>query len=59
MILAHAKKLHNGDEVEIKETGEIVTVSDVQAHGVSPFRVVWITAMTNDGWRTLTHREIK
>lgn len=52
-----AKKLHNGDEVQLKSTGEIVTVSAVtELEG----KTLLISAMTNDGWMpSIPHTWVK
>ena len=56
MLLRVASRLHNGDEVQVKETGEHVKVQSVYRLND---RVIAIEAMTQDGYRTLTHKEIK
>ena len=54
MTYQFAKQLHNGDEVTIKETNEVVTVIAT----IVEEKDVWIEAMTNDGFKQLHHREI-
>jgi len=62
MRLRDAKKLHNGDEVTIKDTGETVIV--LNAYGdrgwsLTPDIGTWfIEANTNDGFCVLTHLEV-
>lgn len=56
MTFRQAKKLHNEDEVMVKETGEIVTVINAYVEDKN----VMIECCTYDrGYCTLTHKEIK
>lgn len=54
MNFRYAKKLHEGDEVQIKETEEILKVHSV----VVESKTVTVEVFTKDGWRKLTHKEI-
>lgn len=55
MNLRFAKKLHEGDEVTVKETKEIVKVHSV----VTEANNVTIEVFTKDGWRKFTHKEVQ
>lgn len=55
MTFNEAKKLHNEDEVILKETGEIVIVLDAYISPVNHKRVV----IECDGGNTYYHDEIK
>lgn len=58
MTRNQAKKLHNGDEVSVKHTGEVVTVvRNLGATEEDP-KGIWIEAMTQEGWMKLRHTEI-
>lgn len=58
MRLAEAKTLHNGDEVLLKETGEVCKV--ISAYMSEDAKAVLIECCTNaDGFTTLTHRDVK
>jgi hypothetical protein len=60
MTFRDAKKLHNGDEVTVKKTGEVVTVID--AYVVTKFGKdkVFIECCTADnGFTKLWHTEVK
>lgn len=54
MTFTSAKKLHNNDEVTIKETKEIITVSSIEIVG----KTVVIKAFTNNGWEEFRHTEV-
>ena len=59
MKYADAKKLHNGDEVTVKETNEILTV--IQAYAPRPMNNIYrkqILVECDDG-NTYYHTEIK
>lgn len=52
-----AKKLHNGDEVQLKSTGEVLTVS---ATTELANKVILISAMTSEGWiPSIPHTAVK
>lgn len=53
----HAIKLHNGDQVTIKATREVVTCLSVFNNQSQ--RLVVLSAMTADGYRQLTHLEVE
>lgn len=57
MQLTHAKDLHNGDQVTIDDTGEVVTVIDAYVSPENPGYVV-IEAMTADGFKQMSHLEV-
>ena len=60
MNLRSAKKLHNGDEVTIKETGEIVTVISAYTEFAFGQEMAFVDVCSRDrGFVTLSHREIK
>ena len=63
MTLGQAKKLHNGDEVIDKATGESITVLKVETHNEFPGRggvVVYIEGVGKiSGYGAWTHRRIK
>lgn len=54
MTYQFAKQLHNGDEVTIKETQEVVVVIST----IVQEKDVFIEAMTSEGFRQLHHQEI-
>lgn len=58
MKLRDAKKLHNGDQVTIEDTGETVEIMDAYQHPDNPHFVL-VDAMTSEGFKTLTHLEIQ
>lgn len=55
MTFNNAKKLHNEDEVTIKETGEHVYVLDVYVNPDNPKQVL----IGCDDGNTYTHNDIK
>ena len=60
MTFKKAKQLHNGDEVTIKETGEIVTVISAYTDYVGSKPKVFVEACLRDyGYTTLSHAEIR
>ena len=60
MTFNQAKKLHNGDEVTIKETGEVVTVLSAYVENPNNKQVVFIDTCSKDyGFRILSHTEVK
>lgn len=59
MTYANAKKLHNGDEVTVKETGEVLMV--IQAYEPRPTNMIYrknILVECDDG-NTYHHTAIK
>jgi len=58
MLYRYAKLLHNGDMVGLKENKCFYTVHD--AYKVEDVRppVIAIEIHTEDGWRTVSHREV-
>lgn len=60
MTFRKAKKLHKGDEVTIKRTGEIVTIISAYTDYVgNKLKVIIETCSSNYGYITLLHTEIK
>lgn len=51
----YAKQLHNGDQVTIKETKETVEVISTEVKD----DLIVVYAMTENGYSTLTHKEIR
>lgn len=64
MQYRHAKKLHNGDEVTIKATGDVMKVQyiDLFKPGVvantSPHVQIFGTTKT-DGWTSFHHTQVR
>lgn len=55
MLYKFAKQLHNGDEVIIKETGEITKVINTE---VQP-KTVLVACMSSEyGYHEFTHKEL-
>lgn len=60
MTFKEAKQLHNGDEITIKETGEIVTVISVYTDYVGDKLKAFVEVYSSDyGYTTLSHTEIR
>lgn len=60
MTFRDARKLHNGDEVTIKETGEVVDVIYAFADYDGDKRKVFVEVYSyNHGFITLSHLEIR
>ncbi len=55
MKYTDAKKLHEGDQITIKEKKEICIVHMVYVTK----KIVYINCYTSGGWRELTHLEIE
>lgn len=55
MVYDFAKKLHNGDEIKVKETGEITQVINTEIFE----KDVFVYAMTQNGYSKLHHKEIE
>lgn len=56
MIYSHARKLHNGDEVTIKKTREVVKVLTA----VVERKTVRLDVQSSrDGFQTLLHTDVK
>lgn len=55
MTFREAKKLHNEDEVTIKETGAILTVLDAYINPSNPKQVL----IECDDGNTYVHKEVK
>ena len=56
MKIAQAKKLHNGDEVILKRTGEVLTVLRTYQERTGEVTVEAITE--TNGYMTLSRRDI-
>lgn len=54
MELKYAKKLHNGDQITVKETKEVTDVQNTECQE----KDVWVFAMTSEGYSRLHHTEI-
>ncbi|MDF2880208.1 MAG: hypothetical protein K0R54_765 [Clostridiaceae bacterium] len=55
MDYKNAKKLHNNDEIIVKETGEVTKVITTETYD----KDVYVYAVTNDnGYTKLHHKEI-
>ena len=55
MIYEFATKLHNGNEIKVKETGEITQVINTEIYE----KDVFVCAMTQNGYSKLHHKEIE
>lgn len=59
MKFAQARQLHNGDEITIKETGEIVQVITAYTDYVGDKLEVFVEVYSGElGYTKLSHREI-
>jgi len=62
MQLRHAKKLHNGDEVLDKETGESIKVLSVSFHSVATLKSDYVVIEgvgEKQGYREWNHRSVR
>ena len=60
MTFKKARQLHNGDEVIVKETGEIATVISAYTNYVGNKPKVFVeTRLMDYGYTTLSHTEIR
>jgi len=55
MVMAQARKLHAGDEVRIKSTQEVVRVISATPYCDQ----IFISALTQNGYVTLAHKEVQ
>lgn len=59
MNIRNARKLHNGDQVKVKDSGEICEVISTTTMVLSNREFIVITMMTKDGFASMTHLEIE
>lgn len=55
MLYKNAKKLHNNDEITLKQTGETTNVISTKILEKN----VFVYAMTHNGYSKLNHKEFK
>jgi hypothetical protein len=60
MRLRNARKLHNGDQVTVKDTGQTVTVIKAYPCPTDPDHYHCVDVMLPaEGYTTLTHLEVR